>query len=284
MTGDFFDAAINTIKNSAKPEPFKPGELSFWDDNHISKSMLESHLNPDINAASRKHETINREIENFIASGTLKRGNKVLDLGCGPGLYANRLAEKGIKVTGVDISKRSLDYAVNEAKEKKLDVDYLLSDFLDINYSGGFDAALQVSGELNTLSDEKRDRFLSKIYRALNKEGLFIFDVTTRAQRMKSGLKNHWYVSYGGFWRAERHLVLEQGIDYPDYDVWLDQYIVIDDTGVSVYRNWFHDYALSSISETLEDNGFHIINKWNDLTGSRYEDGGDWIAVVAGKK
>jgi len=56
---------------------------------------------------------------------------------------------------------------------------------------------------------------------------------------MKYGLKTRWYVSDGGFWRSDRHLVLEQGFDYPENDVWLDQYTVVDDNGtISVYQNF----------------------------------------------
>ena len=101
---------------------------------------------------------------------------------------------------------------------------------------------------------------------------------------MKNGLKNRWYASDSGFWRPGRHLVLEQGFDYPENDVWLDQHIVVDDERVSVYRNWYHDYTLQSIGRVLEKAGFNIVNIWNDLTGSPYKEGGDWIAVVGAKK
>lgn len=100
---------------------------------------------------------------------------------------------------------------------------------------------------------------------------------------MKSGLKNSWYISNGGFWRPSKHLVLERGFDYPEDSVWLDQYIVLDSDGVKVYNNWFHDYSLETISPVLEKAGFAVRQIWNDLTGTRYAKGGDWIAVVAKK-
>ena len=189
-----------------------------------------------------------------------------------------------MKVTGVDISKRSLDYAMGHAEERGLNIDYRYINFFDIDYCSEFDAVLQTHGELCTFSDEKRDELLAKIYKALKMDGLLIFDVTTRAHRMRDGLKNRWYVSDGGFWRPGRHLVLEQGFDYPEHDVWLDQYIVVGDSAnVTVYRNWFHDYTLQSIRSVLEKAGFQIVHVWNDLTGNTYEEGGDWIAIVGRK-
>ena len=264
-----------------KPRLYEPGETLFWNDPHISKGMLEAHLNPDVDSASRKHKTIDKEVNHLISSGVLKPGDKILDLGCGPGLYAFRLAKKGIKVTGIDISKNSLDYARHYAAEKKLDIDYRLMNFFDIDYSGMFDAIIQVEGELNTFSDDKRDELLAKLHKALIPGGHLVFDITTRVARMKCGLKNGWYASNYGFWRPDKHLVLERGFDYPEDSVWLDQYIIIDFAGVKVYNNWFHDYSLETISPVLEKAGFTAMQIWNDLTGTPYAKGGDWIAIVA---
>lgn len=285
MTIEDFSYAFSAIfRHSAKPRLFEPGETRFWDDPHISKGMLEAHLNPEHDAASRKAETINKEIEHLVSSGILEQGNRVLDLGCGPGLYSSRLCEKGMKVTGVDISKRSLDYAMGYVEEKGLNIDYQCINFFDIGYCSEFDAVLQINGELCVFSDEKRDELLAKIHKALKMDGLLIFDVTTRTQRMREGLRNRWYVSDGGFWRPGKHLVLEQGFDYPEHDVWLDQYVVVDDNyKVSVYRNWFHDYTLQAIRQVLQKAGFQIVRAWNNLTGDSYEEGGDWIAIVGRK-
>jgi SAM-dependent methyltransferase len=273
---------LNTISQySVKPALFEPGEARFWDDPHISKSMLEAHLNPTHDAASRRPETIDKEVRHLISSGILKKGYKVLDLGCGPGLYTSRLGEKGIKVTGVDISKRSLDYATQCAREKGLDIIYRCLNFFDIDYSGEFDAVIQTHGELGTFSDEKRDTLLAKIYTALKPEGLLIFDVTTPSQKPMGEPRNHWYIVDGGFWRPGRHLVLEQSFDYLEDNVRVDQYIIVDDKNIAVYRTWIHDYTLDSLKPVLEKTGFQIVHTWNDLAGTPYKEGGEWLAIVA---
>ena len=263
---------------------YEPGEPRFWDDPHISKGMLEAHLNPDNDAASRKHATIDREVEHSVSSGILKPGDRLLDLGCGPGLYASRLAENGMKVTGIDISERSLNYAIAQSKEEVLDIEFRRVNFFDIDYSQEFDAVIQTNGEMNTFSDEKRDELLGILHQALKSDGLLIFDITTRALRMREGQKNNWYISDGGFWRPDMHLVLEQGFDYPEDNIWLDQYIIIDSDSVKVYNNWFHDYDLETIRQILHRADFKVIHSWNDLSGTPYEEGGDWIAIVAQKE
>ncbi len=268
-------------QNTSKPDLFEPGEEKFWDDPHISKSMLAAHLEKDNDLASRRTATIDRTIIHLLESGLLKPGMKVLDLGCGPGLYAEKLCKAGIHVVGLDISSRSLEYAKQKAQEAGLDIEYYFRNFFEIDYTDEFDAVIQVYGELNTFSDEKRDKLLGLINKALKNNGVFIFDISTRELRAKYGVKNEWYMSDGGFWRPGKHLVLEQGFDYPEEDTWVDQFIVADEQGIKVYRNWYHDYSFDTIKPVLNNAGFKIKHVWNDLTGNSFTEGSDWIAICA---
>lgn len=179
------------------------------------------------------------------------------------------------------MSEGSLAYARKHAGEQGLDIDYRCMNFLDMDYSDTFDAALQIYGEVNTFSDDTRQKLFERIRKALKKNGKFIFDVTTRVHRMKHGLKTNWYVCEGGFFSPGRHMVLERGFDYPEQSVWLDQYIVVGQQGCKVYRNWFHDYSLDEITEALKQAGFSVKSVWNDLTGVPYQEGGEWIAIVS---
>jgi SAM-dependent methyltransferase len=88
-----------------KPEPFTPGEKLFWDDPHISKGMLATHLDPTIDLASRRPETIDRTVAWIVETLDLGPGDSVLDLGCGPGLYTQRFAQWGLRVSGMDYSR-----------------------------------------------------------------------------------------------------------------------------------------------------------------------------------
>lgn len=277
------DMLDKILKYTEKPMVFEPGEPKFWDDPHISKSMLEAHLNQNNDAASRKVETIDKTVENLINSGVLRPGMKLLDLGCGPGLYAERLAKAGINVVGIDISTRSIGYAKAEAEKKKLTIEYCCMNFFDMDFNNEFDAVIQIYGELNTFSDARLSKLFDSVKKALKPDGVFIFDVTTRTYRLKNNRSNNWYVSEGGFWRPEKHLVLEMGFDYPELDIWLDQYITIDEENYKVYRNWFHDYSLESIKKVLDREGFVPVKVWNDLTGSEYSSNGEWIAIAANK-
>lgn len=265
-----------------KPAPFEPGEPLFWDDPHISSQMLKVHLSPDTDLASRRPALIDRIVAWIVREVDLVPGNAVLDLGCGPGLYASRLAERGMQVTGVDTSKRSIAYARDFAEAHGLDITYRYENYLQLTDEGPYDLAMLIYGDYCPLNPEQRRTLLANVRRALKPGGKFVLDVTTRILRMKYGAKNHWVASEGGFWRPGDHLVLETGFDYPDESIYCDQMIVIEGDGrMAVYRNWFQDFTPQLITDELEAGGFKVTGLWGDLMGTPLSEESEWIGIVA---
>lgn len=272
------------IELQEKPVPFTPGEPLFWDDPHISKQMLAAHLDPQVDAASRRPQTIERSVQWLIDTLGLKPGASVLDLGCGPGLYASCLARAGLHVTGVDYSRRSIEHAVQFAEQNNLDVTYRYENYLGLQDENRYDAALLIYGDFCPLSPIQRSKLLGNLQRALKPGGAFVLDVTTRECRRKHGSRNGWRAVQSGFWKPGPHLVLEQGFDYPKRSIWLDQFITIEADGkMTVYRNWFQDYTPEAISDELSAGGFVVESLWGDLTGHPYTSQSEWIGVVTHK-
>ena len=272
------------IKLQQKPSPFTPGEPLFWNDPHISTQMLKAHLDPKIEAASRTPETIDRSVQWIMDTIALKADDNVLDLGCGPGLYASRFARAGLQVTGVDYSRSSIEYAKRYASENSLNIHYRYQNYLELDDDNLYDAAFLIYGDFCPLDPLQRSTLLKNVRRALKPNGRFVFDVTTREHRKKHGNKNNWYAADGGFWKPGRQLVLEEGFDYPEQSIWLDQYTVIEGDGkVSVYRNWFQDYDPEMITGELAQGGFFVESLWGDLTGMPYLSDGEWIGIIAGR-
>jgi 2-polyprenyl-3-methyl-5-hydroxy-6-metoxy-1,4-benzoquinol methylase len=272
---------INQIKEkSKKPALFNKEGGNIWTEEYIAKQMLEAHLNPDFDGASRRNLIIEKTID-FLAKKFIKENSSILDLGCGPGLYAEKLCRKGYKVTGIDFSENTINYAKRSAEKEKLNIEYKCENFFNLKYLEEYDAVMQIYGEINTFSDEERDELFKIIYNALKPNGRFIFDISTPALRGKCGLKKNWYISEGGFWRGKAHIVLEEGFKYED-NIWLDQYIVADKEGVQVYRNWFHDYTAETIKQVVQSSGFKVIDMVN-LTGEPLKNNSEWILIIAEK-
>lgn len=154
------------LSQTSKPPLFEPGEPEFWDDPYISKSMLKAHLDQTHDGASRKTAEIEKTVSHLIGSGFLKTGDRVLNRGCGPGLYSSRLCREGMRVTGIDISRNSIEYVRAQAEREQLDIGYSCTDFFDLEYEGAFDVVLQIYGEICTFPEEKRDLLLNIIHRA----------------------------------------------------------------------------------------------------------------------
>ena len=117
----------------AEPVLYAQSGAAFWDDEHISQSMLQAHLAPEFEGASRTWSFMDDSAAWIALRMPPKAYPHLLDVGCGPGLYAERFARAGYEVTGVDISGRSLAYAQASAAEAGLAVTYSCQDYLTLD-------------------------------------------------------------------------------------------------------------------------------------------------------
>ncbi|MDP2871486.1 MAG: class I SAM-dependent methyltransferase [Bacillota bacterium] len=267
-----------------RPPLWTQGEPMLWDDPHISQQMLRAHLDPETDAASRKPATIDRSVEWIASTLGLRAGQPVIDLGCGPGLYAARLARRGLRVTGVDYSRSSIAYARGQAQADGLDIEYVCRDYRTIRYAGEFDAALLVYYDLGVLPPADCDAVLANIHRALRPGGRFVVDVLTGEGMARSHAEPGWYASSGGFWRPGPHLVSTRVVVYPEVAVALDEYLVVEQSGEwTVYRLWTQGYTLETLGVVLARHGFEIEGIWSDLLGNPYSPGCEALGVIARK-
>jgi len=175
---------INELKKYiAKPKLYDPSTNKFWDDKHISKGMLEAHLNPNWDAATRKLEFLEKSVNWILKIAPSSQYKFLLDLGCGPGLYAERFANVGYSVTGVDYSKRSIAYAKKQTLLNKSNIKYHYQNYLTIDYIEQFNLITLIYCDYAALSITDRLILLRKVYQALKPNGKFIFDVFTPLMR-----------------------------------------------------------------------------------------------------
>src|SRR5437660_10340161 len=76
-------------------------------------------------------ERSDREAELIWRLGGLKEGTRVLDLACGHGRLANRLAARGAAVTGLDVTERFLEVARADARDRG---DFVDNVYVDVRF------------------------------------------------------------------------------------------------------------------------------------------------------
>lgn len=262
-----------------KPIAYTTTGIPFWDDEYISRSMLALHLNPDVESASRTHEFMDRSVD-WIVTLLGKHGGKILDLGCGPGLYAKRFADKGFSVTGIDFSKRSIAYASENFGDEKNE--FIYQDYLTIDYDKEYDLAILIYCDFGVLSPENRIILLNKVYRGLKHGGLFVVDVLT--SNYYKEFKDSLTVEYenGEFWRADSYINIKRNACYPNQD-YLEQYTIITAEASATYNIWNHGFEQQEFKRTLLDAGFASVILYDDVTGANLTDESPTVCAVCRK-
>lgn len=272
------------FKYLRKPELYEESSKEFWNDEYISKKLIEAHLDPNFEGASRKHDFINSSVDWISQIAPSVSYKRVLDLGCGPGLYTQRLAERGYLATGIDFSKRSIKYAKQKAQEKNIEVEYIYKNYLEIDYEDEFDLVILIYCDFAVLPYNKRELVLKKIYCAMKNGGKFIFDVFTTKNYEGKSESNIWYLNdEGGFWKDETYLCMESYYIYEN-NVTLDQYVIIDkEENINVYRMWNQCYIENTIVYELKKAGFEKIQIYSDVTGKPYNEESKTMCLVVEK-
>ncbi|MDD4075848.1 MAG: methyltransferase domain-containing protein [Eubacteriales bacterium] len=261
-----------------RPSLWQRSAESLWDDSHIQKMMLESHLNPNSDNASRRADIIERSVKWLCKQ--IPPCAKILDLGCGPGLYTKRFSDKGYDVTGIDISKGSIDYA----KEADRKTRYICRDYLTLDEKETYDVITLIYCDYAALTKPEREVMLSKVTRLLHPDGLFIFDVFAEAYYAKKREATHWYLrENGGFWSPEPHICLEGTYLYENNTVSADQYVVITEDRTKEYIIWDTVFTKQSLMDEVEAAGLFVKNMFGDICGKKYNERSETLCCIAAK-
>jgi len=269
---------------SRVPELYEPGEPAFWNDDYISQSMLKAHLDPDLDAASRRHATIRESVAWIARTLGPAQGKALADLGCGPGLYAEGFRKAGFDVTGVDFSPRSIAYARESAQKQGLAIDYRLQNYLELSDEEKFDAVTLIYCDYGVLSPEDRRELLRRIYRALKPGGAFLVDVLT--PRFLNSYQEGSEASYEprGFWRPEPYLCITRRKLYPQTRNYLEQYVVVTADDCRAYHIWNEAFTPESLGEELTGAGFFWPSFYDDVCGRPLSGNSDTLCAIAIKQ
>ena len=109
-----------------------------------------------------------QEADFLVEALALTPGDRVLDVGCGPGRHAHALAERGMHVVGVDISERFVDLASRNAPPTAT---FQRCDARNLPYEDEFDAVISLCQGAFGLVGEEDHSVLEGMARAAKADG-----------------------------------------------------------------------------------------------------------------
>lgn len=264
-----------------KPEPFSRYTTDMlWTDPWIAQQMLKMHLDESTDLASRKSQTID-DIVGWLDRKIGLSGKTACDLGCGPGLYARRMATRGARVTGIDFSAGSLDYARSDADARDLDIDYRKADYLVDDLPDGQDVVTLIWCDFCTLSPQKRRALLARIKGMLNPGGAFVFDVSTTQQfEKRQEVMTYARRPMGDFWSPDDHFGFQTTFLYDREKIALDRYLIVAPERRFEIFNWMQYFDPEMISRELCDAGFAVDDLLDVMTGEAWTPDAEALAVI----
>lgn len=260
------------LGRSPEPEPWAEGDNIPWHEPGFSARMLREHLSQEHDAASRRAGQIDRHV-GFIAGEVLGgRPARVLDLGCGPGLYSARLARLGCACRGIDYSPASIAYAGEHAPPG---CEYVLGDVRQTEFGQGHDLVMLLYGELNVFRPEHARELLRRAGVALGPGGRLLLEPHTFAAVRDLAGAPSWSCHAEGLFSPGPHLLLTETFWHGRDQAATLRYWVVDlDTGeVSRCAQTMQAYDDTAYAALLTDAGLREVARWPSLTGGADEPG-----------
>ncbi|HOL95890.1 MAG TPA: class I SAM-dependent methyltransferase [bacterium] len=211
--------------------------------------------------------------------------HKILELACGTGSMALRLAAQGYRVTGLDRSEEMLRRAREKTTAANVEVPFCQGDMEEFSYLAlgrDFDLVLCLYDSLNyLLTEEGIRRCFQEVNRHLRPAGGFIFDVTTEYNLLHnfSGFtfaENFEEASY--IWENEYNLA--QKICSSKVTIFLQRHGRFQ-KHIEVHAQ--RVYATRLLMDLLQETGFEVLGTFHNLTLNPVKDECERIHFVCRK-
>jgi len=170
------------------------------------------------------------------------------------------------------------------AKERDLNINYALTNYLDFETPDQFDLILMIMCDYCALSPEQRKLMLSKYSSQLKTGGSVLLDVYSLEgfNKRKESAK-YEFNQLNGFWSPQDYYCFVNTFKYEKEKVILEKYTIIEESRRRVVYNWLQYFSLESLKKEFEEMGFQVAEVYSNVAGDPITPDSVEFAIVARK-
>ncbi|MFL6015981.1 MAG: SAM-dependent methyltransferase [Gaiellaceae bacterium] len=247
---------------------------SDWFDGYFEEEWL------DEIALNIPEERTRKEVDFVLERLELEPGARVLDVACGHGRHSLELARRGFRVTGVDLSPRSIELAREAAASEGLDATFVERDARELDFDAEFDASINLFTSVLGYFDEEAEnrRVVEAVARALRPGGSFLVDTINLLSLARGFQELHWEDFASGTLMVEhRAFDFERGRSVAD---WM---FVSRDGSRKTIRHSLRVYAPHELIAMFEAAGLDVVGRWGSFDGDEISFDA-WRLILRGVK
>jgi SAM-dependent methyltransferase len=219
-------------------------------------------------------ENAGSEVDQLLALSQVPAGAAVLDIPCGPGRHLVPLAQRGLRVCGVDLNQSYLDEARKRAADAGVTVELVLADMRAFVRPASFDLAINLYTSFGYSSEPGDDaRMLQNLRQSLRPGGRLVLELVTRETAVASGPHTH---HLGESRRIVEHAQLIEG------GAIIQRRWELQAPGVErSWVAWHRLYSVEQLRSLLQQAGFTRSAVYGALDGSPFSAANEAAVLVA---
>jgi SAM-dependent methyltransferase len=273
---------IDLVERDPAPRPWSEDSKIPWDDPAFSRRMLAEHLSQEHDRASRRRTRVEQHVRWINDELLSDSPSRVLDLGCGPGLYSAALARLGHTCVGIDFGPAPIEYATDASTGTGDGNTYILGDIRSTPFGRDYDLVMLIFGELNVFRRADARDILDRARVALRDGGRLVLEVHTEAAvRAMGAAPATWRTRERGLFSDTPYLLLEESFWDGDEAVAIRRHYVVDcrTAAVSRYGQCVQAYTTLEYRNLLVNAGFSATTIVPSLSGQ--DDDPDFVVLLA---
>ncbi len=201
----------------------------------------------------------------LLRMGTQSPGEHCTECACGTGNLTIPLQQKGLKMTGIDLSGDMLEIAMSKARKAGLNIPFILQNMCQLTLPTAQDAIFCTCDGVNYLNCDSLHTFFHQVFRQLKPGGAFIFDLST-PHKLKHILGNNTIT------RSEEHYAYIWENHWSEKNasvrMSLDIFVASHQNAYTRLEEYQVQYAHTrkTIHQLLQTSGFHNSCFFSEMT------------------